>query len=77
MRWHKISELNQSSTEQKRMSSTQEREFKELVKLAKRIYSALGELGEVEEELASENLPDYFSALEKLLSNEALRTIQG
>jgi hypothetical protein len=74
----KISELNQSSTEQKRMSSTQEREFKELVKLQKESISALGELGEVEQELASvRNLPDYFSALEKLLSNEALEQSKG
>ena len=74
----KISELNQSSTEQKRMTSTQEREFKELVKLQKESISALGELGEVEEELASvRNLPDYFSALEKLLSNEALEQSKG
>ena len=74
----KISELNQSSTEQKRMSSTQEREFKELVKLQKESLSALGELGEVEEELATVgNLPDYFSALEKLLRNEALEQSKG
>ena len=78
MRLAKISELNQSSTEQKRMTSTQEREFKELVKLQKESISALGELGEVEKELASvRNLPDYFSALEKLLSNEALEQSKG
>jgi hypothetical protein len=69
----KIAELNQSSTEQKQMSSTQEREFKELVKIQKDAVSALGELGEVEGGLLKvKTLPEYFSALEKLLRNDAL-----
>ena len=69
----KITELNGSSTDQERMSSAQDREFKELVKAQKESVSTLGELGEVEGDLGkAQNLDEYFSALEKLLQNEAL-----
>ena len=69
----KITEMNQSSTEQKQMSSSQLREFKELVQIQKEAVTELGELGEVEGGLGQANsVNEYFAALEKLLSNEAL-----
>jgi hypothetical protein len=67
-----ITALNSSSTDQERMTSAQDREFKELVKAQKDSVSALGELGEVEGDLGkAQNLNEYFFALEKLLQNEA------
>ncbi len=68
----KITELNKSSTEQERMSSAQDREFRELLEAQKQSISALGELGEVEGDLGdAKNLDEYFFALEKLLQNAA------